>query len=716
MARLLRWGRRAGIAAVLAAAGLAIVVQAASSGGPQVPQPQQPAAPQGQPPGQAPAQPADQAQKPPVFRGGVNVVRVDVIVSDKTGGPVTNLAAADFEVYEDGKLQKIDLFKLVNSDGNVVPGGDPARPIRSLYDQESEAARDDVRLFVIFLDDYHVRKGNSMRVRETLAEFVRTQLGPLDMAAVMTPLMSVNEVTFTRDTGSLEASMKAFEGCKFEYRPRNAIEERYTRYPTQTVETIRNEVTMTALRGLSVKLGAMREGRKAVIFVSEGFVSLLPPQMRDMIAEMPRSGNSAAGSPFAAESAVEERMRVSADSQLLMDLRQVFDTANRNNVAIYSLDPRGLAVNEFDINETVSGRTDQEYLQRTQDTLQVLSANTDGRAIVNRNDIQGGLKQIIRDTSAYYLLSFTSSVTAPDGKFHEIKVRLKRPGLQVRSRKGYWALTADEAAKAAAPPKPAIPPAVGKALSDVQVRRPDTLISTWFGTSRADDGGTNVTFAWEPLPPIPGEKREEAARVQVLASGRGGEEYYRGPVPAESAAPAAPEAAPPAVATPARAGSKVRFAAPPGRLQLRVTVQNEKGQVLDTMAQELTVPDFSGTDVRLSTPVVLRARTAREFQSLSRDPDPVPTSTREFRRTDRLIIRFFAHVPGTTAPEVTVRLLNRAGQKMVDLPAAAPAEAGQPYVVDLPLASLSPSDYVVEIKTTGVAGEATELIGIKVAG
>jgi VWFA-related protein len=719
MSRLLRWGRRAGIAAVLATAGLAIVVQAAFSGGPQAPQQPQPAAPQGQTPGQAPAQSADQTQKPPVFRGGVNVVRVDVIVSDKTGGPVTNLTAADFEVYEDGKPQKVDLFKLVNSDGNVAPGGDPARPIRSLYDQESEAARDDVRLFVIFLDDYHVRKGNSMRVRETLAEFVRTQLGPLDMAAVMTPLMSVNEVTFTRDTGSLEASMKAFEGCKFDYRPRNAIEERYTRYPTQTVETIRNEVTMTALRGLSVKLGAMREGRKAVIFVSEGFISLLPPQMRDMIAEMPRSGNSAAGSPFAAESAVEERMRVSADSQLLMDLRQVFDTANRNNVAIYSLDPRGLAVNEFDINETVSGRTDQEYLQRTQDTLQVLSANTDGRAIVNRNDIQGGLKQIIRDTSAYYLLSFTSSVTTPDGKFHEIKVRLKRPGLQVRSRKGYWALTAEEAAKAAAPPKPAIPPAVGKALSDVQIRRPDTLISTWFGTSRADSGGTNVTFAWEPLPPIPGEKREEAARVQVLASGRGGEEYYRGPVPPESATPAAPEVAPPAAAaavTTARAGSKVRFTAPPGRLQLRVTVQNEKGQVLDTMVQELTVPDFSGTDVRLSTPVVLRARTAREFQSLSRDPDPVPTSTREFRRTDRLIIRFFAHVPGTTAPEVTVRLLNRAGQKMVDLPAAAPAEAGQPYVVDLPLASLSPSDYVVEIKTKGVAGEATELIGIKVAG
>ena len=62
-------------------------------------------------------------------------------------------------MLEDGKPQNIDLFKLVNSDGNAAPGAEPPRPIRSEYDQEAEAARDDVRLFVIFLDDYHVRLG-----------------------------------------------------------------------------------------------------------------------------------------------------------------------------------------------------------------------------------------------------------------------------------------------------------------------------------------------------------------------------------------------------------------------------------------------------------------------------------------------------------------------------------------------------------------------------
>ena len=108
-------------------------------------------------------------QRPPVFRAGVNAVRVDVIVTDKSGTPVNDLTAADFEVQEDGKPQAIDLFKLVNSDGNVAPGAEPARPIKSDSDQELEAARDDVRLFVIFLDDYHVRRINAMRMREVLS-------------------------------------------------------------------------------------------------------------------------------------------------------------------------------------------------------------------------------------------------------------------------------------------------------------------------------------------------------------------------------------------------------------------------------------------------------------------------------------------------------------------------------------------------------------------
>ena len=105
-------------------------------------------------------------------------------------------------------------------------------------------------------------------------------------------------------------------------------------------------------------------------------------------------------------------------------------------------------------------QTDRQFLQSTLETLRTLAVETDGRAIVNRNDLEAGLKQVVRDSSAYYLLGYNSTNSAADGKFHEIKVRAKRPGAQVRARKGYWSLTKEELARSVAPPPPSAPAAV----------------------------------------------------------------------------------------------------------------------------------------------------------------------------------------------------------------------------------------------------------------
>ncbi len=102
------------------------------------------------------------------------------------------------------------------------------------------------------------------------------------------------------------------------------------------------------------------------------------------------------------------------------------------------------------------------------DSIRVLADETDGRAIVNRNDLAAGMRQIIRDSSAYYLVGYNSKKAPSDGKFHEIKVRVKRSGVEVRHRKGYWALTPDETARAVAPPKPIVPKDVDTALGALQ--------------------------------------------------------------------------------------------------------------------------------------------------------------------------------------------------------------------------------------------------------
>ena len=413
-----------------------------------------------QPPAGPPPPPPIENLPQPVFRTGINFVRVDVIVTDKAGNPVNDLKPGDFEVTEQNRLQKVETFKLISLDGGLMDSTNtPPRQIRTDSDEETEAARDDVRLFAMFLDDYHVRRETSMSARGQLARFVETQLGPSDMIGVMYPLEPVAAVRMTRNHDAVMKGIQQFLGRKYDYTPKNEYEEKIVYYPTETVEQIRNQISLSAIKSLIVHMGGLKEGRKGLILVSEGYSNMVPPQMRDQMAAFPGSNNPARNDPFAGTDGVgrasplEERAAWLAGTEMEDQLRDVWDLANKNNVAIYSVDPRGLATNEFGIDQNINNSTDSTYLRSTMDTLRTLAFQTDGRAILNRNDIALGMKQIIRDNSAYYLLGYNSTFTATDGKFHEIKVKVNRPGIQVRARKGYWAFTADDAARALAPPK-----------------------------------------------------------------------------------------------------------------------------------------------------------------------------------------------------------------------------------------------------------------------
>src|SRR6185503_10511006 len=613
-----------------------------------------------QPP-QAQQPPAD-PQQPPVFRAGINYVRVDVIISDKAGNPVADLQPSDFDITEDGKPQKIDTFKLVKLDGGRAESmKEPPKEIRTDYDEESEAARDDVRLFAIFLDDYHVKRGSSMSVRKQLAAFVENNIGPSDMIGVMYPLESTGSVRMTRAHSAVMRGLQQFTGRKFEYEPKNQYEETYAHYPTEIVERIRNQVSLSALKALIVHMGSLKEGRKSVILVSEGYTSILPPQMRNADATMPGSGNPAYGNPLAGQNDPnEDRASWLAGMDMDSDLREVYDAANRNNVAIYAVDPRGLPGFEFDINEGIGLQADQKYLNSTMDTLRLLSEQTDGRAIVNRNDLAAGMKQITRDSSAYYLIGYNSADAPTDGKFHSIRVRVKRPGVQVRARKGYWAFTREDAARAMAPPKPPPPKPVENAIA-AAVARPSgaSVVRTWIGTSRGENGKTKVTFVWEPLPKMPGDRpREEPARVALTAVAPDGSPYFRGRVPATLVGTTASAASTPAAgAAAATAGAaakvtpqRVTFDVAPGKMQLRFSVEGADAQVLDSETREITVPDLTGAQPLMGTPAVYRARTAREFQQLRTATDVVPLAGREFNRIEHLLIRVPTYGPGGTTP------------------------------------------------------------------
>lgn len=684
-----------------------VVIALAALGGSRVAGQSQPAA--GTPPAQAPAPaaaaPAAQPDQP-TFRAGVNFVRVDAIVTDRQGNPVTDLTADDFEIIEDDARQSVETFRLIKIDTTAPV--EAARPLQSRADEEAAAQNEDARIFVFFLDEYNVRLGNSLAARKHLIEFVQTQLGPRDLVSVMYPLSPLDTVILSRDHNQLANAIERFQGRKFDYTPRNALEDRYANQPTEIVERIRRQVSLSALTGLAVKLGALREGRKAIVLVSEGYLAMLPPQLRNPIATMPGLGNPNRFNPLAGENDItEDRVRFAAELDVQSELQRVFEEANRSNTSIYAVDPRGLSTGEFDIQDNVMGRASQDSLRQTQSTLQVLAENTDGRAIINRNDLAAGMKQIIRDSSAYYLLGYNSTQSRSDGKFHPIKVRVKRPGVQVRARKGYWALTAVETARATAPPKPGPPAAITKSLAGIATadRR---LIRTWIGMAPAEQGKTRVTVVWEGVPPAPGSGQAAVSRVMLTAGAPGGDASFKGLV-GEETAPGGPATA--------RRGA-VSFEVAPGKLTLKMSLEDKPDNVLDTDDRTIEVPDFTEPKTRLTTPRIYVARNAREFQAIKADGAAVPTATREFRRTERLFMRLGGVGPGGNGQALTygARLLNKQGDKMADLPVT-PGADGDPATIDFPLASLPAGEFLIEIAVKAPEGDDTkELVAFRMIG
>ena len=154
-------------------------------------------------------------------------------------------------------------------------------------DQERETARDDVRLVVIFLDDYHVRRGNDLSIRMELAKFV-SQLTPHDLVALMYPLTPIDAVTLTRNHDGLAQAIQRFTGRKYDYQVRNQYENVYAYMTPQDIENLRNQITISALQSLCGFLGSLRDGRKSVLFVSEGLAGTLPVEINRQAFTPPR--------------------------------------------------------------------------------------------------------------------------------------------------------------------------------------------------------------------------------------------------------------------------------------------------------------------------------------------------------------------------------------------------------------------------------------------
>ena len=438
-----------------------------------------------------------QDQNQPTFRTEANYVRVDVY---PTAGdaPVLDLQQDDFEVLEDGAAQRIDAFEHVVIRGNT-PQETRTEP-NTVAESRAMVENSRARVFVLFLDLNHVEPEASRNIRTPLVNALNRLIGPDDLVAVMTPEMSAADVTFARRTTTIEGILerhpfwgersrvapvdprqRMYQMCYPGYGPTPTCPDDDRGVADELIERHRERQTLDALENLVTFLRGVREERKAVIAISDGWRLFRPnpaltrrlncsmPQSR--LGIDPRSGGltTAAGTrgePSNNECDSDRMMLGQMDSD--EHLRRIFDLSNRANAAFYPVDPRGLVVFDTPIAQPRTGlpppgattftppRVDSQLLQARANSLRDLAVATDGLAIVGTNNLEAGFKRVTDDLSSYYLLGYYSTGKL-DGRFHSIRVRVKRPGVQVRARRGYLAPTVAEVTASAnrlAPPAP----------------------------------------------------------------------------------------------------------------------------------------------------------------------------------------------------------------------------------------------------------------------
>jgi VWFA-related protein len=659
----------------------------------------------------------------PTFRTEANFVRVDAYPT-KSGIPVLDLRAEDFELFEDGVLQKLETFEHVV----VRPAGPQTERIEPGSQREmlQAAANPRNRVFVIFLDAPHVDVAGSHDIAEPLIKLINRILGPDDLVGIMTPAMSTANLVLARKTEVTEEQLRRHWpwGRRFS----KLLDERETAYdlcyPPLTgehspsklagslIQRKRERATLEALEDLVRYLRSVREERKAILTVTEGWLlfredhSLMNLRQdnatgnnegipgRDPIVVGP-DGKLTTKDPrnFGALTKSEcdaDRMRLA-----MMDneryFRDILDQANRSNASFYPIDPRGLPAfdNPIGPDPPPPPHIDQQMLKTRHEALLTMALNTDGLAVVNSNDLDRGLRQIADDLTSYYLLGYYSSNPKLDGRFRSIKVRVKRPGVDVRARRGYRAPTTAEvntARAAAAAPVPEAKSVVNAALGALGRIRPDARFSIY---AAADPDAGLVWVAGElPVSNAPVDEWAQGVHADLQIIG-------------------------------GAASTTARVILKPGERAFLTSLKApapETGE-LDVTARLASI-DRGGTPVTDT----IRVRASRN------EPQPLlfrrgpstgnrlqPAADLRFSRTERLHIEIPA---GADSKPAAGRLLDREGR-----PLALPVTTGERVeettgrrwmTADVTLAPLAPGDYAVEVGTLRAATELRVVVAIRV--
>jgi VWFA-related protein len=668
--------------------------------------------------GQQSAAPPAEAQEPqPRFRGGANLVRVDTYVT-ADGVPIKDLTIDDFEVLEDNVPQRLESFQLIQPRGPAAE-----RDVRepNTVAESREMARDpDARVFVLFMDIWHVQIDGSYRAQAPLTRLLDRTIGQDDLVGVMHPEMAARTLTFARRRATIEGILKNHwywgeRGKVATSDPREReIEQCYGDHgdtmgiAAEMIRRRRETKTLNALEELIEHLEGVREERKFVFLLSEGWLLRGPDQT---LARTLRTGGGTTGAPPPPQIGIDPGGRLRMDPRdqngdfgscerersmlAYSDHRAQFDRliqrANRANVSFYPIDFRGLVVFDEPINSTralithgpnASPSADAERLRNRLDSLRVIAVNTDGRAIVDTNYFDRDLERVVQDTGAYYLLGYYSTNTKLDGRYRRLTVRVKRPGVDVRARPGYLAPTEAEMASSrvdalmngAPPGHTTIPPSIARAFAGLTPTRGTIPVRVQTAAAPAQ-----IWVTGELDPSIArSDEWQRGGRVRAVF------EHEKGDAPRAQGESAMAAGARTFVVT-APAGVEIA----PGRYVVRLELLAEGASVPLTTTTDAFVPEREW--LISSTGLTARRGPSTGLQY-------IPTADPRFRRTERIRLE----VPRSSADgAASARLLARDGKPLniaIALSERTDADSGLRMVVaDVTLAPLAQGEYAVEI-------------------
>jgi VWFA-related protein len=377
------------------------------------------------------------AQQPaPVFRSGAELVLVNVVVRDKNGNVVRGLTRDDFTITEDDKPQTISTFDFEQLDGPAPADIEPAsatqvpilpeKPVAVSPGAAPPAPAPKIdmrgrRLIVLFFDLSSMQPEELERAVKAAHDYVDQKLAPADLIAVasFSTSLTVNQ-DFTADREELSAAIDAFGGNNasgFDNGGTGDTEDTpdtggaFTADDTE-FNIFNTDRRLDALQTLADSLAAIQQ-KKSVVYFSSG---------------MSQQGT---------------------DNQV--QLRRTVDRANRANMSIYAADMRGLQAQVPGGDATTASRRGTSSFSgasvrnqfdstaASQDTLTTMAEDTGGRAFFDSNTFGQVFDRVVRDTSAYYVLGYSSTNASRDGRFRRIRVKLRRTDVKLEYRSGYYA-------------------------------------------------------------------------------------------------------------------------------------------------------------------------------------------------------------------------------------------------------------------------------------